>query len=124
VLEPLRGYLILAERLLAGEGRCASAFNFGPSDEDIWPVEQIATKLAELWGDGASWRLDPDTGAHEANYLRLDASKARLELGWQSRLTVEAALEWTMAWYTAWKRGQDMAELTAKQIAEYEKLCG
>lgn len=122
VLEPLHGYMILAERLLAREQHCASAFNFGPSDEDTWPVERIATKLAALWGNGAAWRHDPDTGAHEAHYLRLDASKARLELGWESRLTVEAALEWTMAWYRAWNRGQDMADFTAGQIAEYEKL--
>ena len=124
VLEPLRGYIVLAERLLAGEERCASAFNFGPGDEGAWPVERIATKLAELWGYGGSWRHDPDPGAHEAHHLRLDASKARLELGWQSRLTVEAALEWTMAWYKAWNRGLDMAEFTDRQIAEYEKLCG
>jgi CDP-glucose 4,6-dehydratase len=124
VLEPLYGYIMLAERLLAGDGRFDLAYNFGPSDEDAWPVERIANRLVEMWGDGATWKRDPDPGAHEANYLRLDASRARLELGWQPRLNIETALEWTMAWYSAWNRGENMAEFTTRQIAEYEKLHG
>lgn len=124
VLEPLRGYITLAERLLASEGPCASAYNFGPHDDDAWPVERIANKLAEIWGDGASWRLDSDTGAHESNYLRLDASRARIELGWQPRLKIAAALELTAVWYRAWNQGENMAEFTANQISGYEKLCG
>ena len=124
VLEPLHGYITLAERLLLGEGRFHSTYNFGPSDEVAWAVERIATKLVEMWGDGAAWERDPDPGAHEANYLRLDASRARLELGWQPRLKIETALEWTMAWYGAWNRGKNMADFTIRQIVEYEKLLG
>lgn len=124
VLEPLHGYMMLSERLLASEGHCASAYNFGPSDEDSWPVERIADKLVAMWGAGATWRRDTNTGAHEANYLKLDASRARFELGWQPRFNIKTALEWTMSWYRAWSRGENMAEFTAKQIAEYEKLCG
>jgi CDP-glucose 4,6-dehydratase len=124
VLEPLYGYIMLAERLLAADGRFDSAYNFGPSDEDTWAVERIANKLVEMWRDGATWKHDPDPGAHEANYLRLDASRARLELGWQPRLNIEKALEWTMAWYRAWNRGENMAEFTIRQIAAYEKLRG
>lgn len=124
VLEPLRGYIMLSERLLEPDSRCAAAYNFGPSDDDAWSVEKIANRLVEMWGGGdASWRRDPDTGAHEANYLRLDASRARLELGWQPRLNIGAALELTTAWYRGWKRGENMGELTARQIAAYEKLC-
>jgi CDP-glucose 4,6-dehydratase len=123
VLEPLHGYIILSERLLASQEHYASAYNFGPTDEDTWPVERIADKLVAMWGEGASWKRDPNTGAHESNYLRLDASRARFELGWQPRLNVENALEWTMSWYRAWHRGENMSEFTAKQIAEYEKLC-
>jgi CDP-glucose 4,6-dehydratase len=123
VLEPLRGYIVLSERLLQPERRCAAAYNFGPSDDDAWPVEKIASKLVEMWGQGVSWRLDLDTGAHESNYLRLDASRARLELGWQPRLNIGAALESTMAWYRAWSRGENMADFTTHQIAEYEELC-
>lgn len=122
VLEPLRGYLMLAERLLMPDTRCASAYNFGPEDEDTWPVERIANKLVQMWGKGASWARDPDAGAHEAHHLRLDASKARMELGWEPKLKIEAALEWTMAWYCAWKQGENMANFTEKQIEDYRKL--
>jgi CDP-glucose 4,6-dehydratase len=124
VLEPLRGYILLSERLLAPAAQCASSYNFGPSDGDAWPVERIANKIVEMWGDGASWRPDPNTGAHESNYLRLDASRARRELGWEPRVDIESALELTAAWYRAWTRGENMAEFTAYQIAEYEKACG
>jgi len=122
VLEPLGGYLMLAECLLAQDGRCASAYNFGPGDEDTWPVERIANKLVHMWGNGAAWARDPEAGAHEAHYLRLDASKARMELGWEPKLKIETALEWTMAWYRAWHQGENMANFTATQIEDYRKL--
>lgn len=122
VLEPLHGYIMLAERLLAQEPGCASAYNFGPREEDTWPVEWVANRLVELWGEDASWIQDGNIGAHEAHYLRLDASKARLQLGWQPRFKIEAALEWTLAWYRAWSQGENMAEFTAGQISEYEKI--
>jgi CDP-glucose 4,6-dehydratase len=122
VLEPLRGYLMLAERLLAQDQRFASAYNFGPGDEDTWSVERIANKLVQMWGRGASWSRDSDAGAHEAHYLRLDASRARMELGWEAKLKIEAALEWTLAWYRAWHQGENMANFTATQIEDYRKL--
>jgi len=124
VLEPLYGYTMLAQKLLAEPAKFAFAYNFGPADEDSWPVESIATKLIEMWGDGASWTRDADTGQHEAHYLRLDASKARFELGWEPRLQIETALEWTIDWYRAWREAQNLAKFTEKQIAEYEILCG
>ncbi|MGA7767805.1 MAG: CDP-glucose 4,6-dehydratase [Candidatus Sulfotelmatobacter sp.] len=119
VLESLRGYMMLAQQLLAQQARFASSYNFGPSDEGAWPVERIANSLVEMWGNGASWVRDSEPTAHESNILRLDASKARLELGWKPRLGIEEALEWTMAWYQAWKRGEDMAQVTWKQIVKY-----
>jgi len=122
VLEPLHGYMMLTQKLLAQHGQFACAYNFGPSDDDVWPVERIATKLVAMWGDGASWIRDSVPGVHEAHVLRLDASKARLELCWKPQLGVEAALEWTMAWYRAWSRGDNMAEFTRSQIAAYEKF--
>lgn len=124
VLEPLHGYMMLAQRLLTEPAKFASAYNFGPGDDDSWPVERIATKLVEMWGGGTSWKPDADAGQHEAHYLRLDASKARFELGWEPRLKIETALEWTIEWYRAWREGQNLTELTAEQIEEYEKLCG
>jgi len=123
VLEPLHGYLILAERLHGQPAGCASAYNFGPSDEDSWPVERIATNLVKMWGNNASWTRDSDPGAHETHYLRLDASKARTELGWKPRLKLESALEWTMDWYCAWHAGKNMVDFTATQIEQYEKMC-
>ena len=124
VLDPLHGYILLAEALLEQHAQFASAFNFGPSLEDAWPVERIATKLAEMWGEGASWIRDPDTGVHEGHSLTLDASKARAELGWQPRLGIEAALEWTLDWYRSWQRGNDMKQETLAQIASFERLAG
>lgn len=121
VLEPLHGYIILAEQLLAQPAKFATAFNFGPGDDDIWPVGRIATKLAQIWGGGASWVRDSVPSVHEDHVLRLDASKARAELGWKPRLNIETALELTIAWYRAWNDGENMGEFTGKQIAEYER---
>ena len=121
VLDPLHGYMMLAQELLAQPARFASAYNFGPSDDDVWPVERIATKLVRMWGDGASWIRDSVPSVHEDQVLRLDASKARVELGWKPRLGIEAALEWTTEWYRAWNQGDNMAKFTEKQIAEYER---
>ena len=122
VLEPLHGYLLLAEQLLAGEAQFASAFNFGPGDQDAWTVEQIATKMTSLWGNGAAWIPDAVPGDHEAGQLRLDSSKARADLKWRPRLTIESALEWTAAWYRAFTEGSDMQAFTLDQIARYELL--
>ena len=122
VLESLQGYMMLAQELLARPARFASSYNFGPNDEDIWPVKRIATKLVQLWGGGASWIRDPDLSVHEDHVLRLDASKARVELGWKPRLKIETALEWTMAWYRAWNQGDNMAEFSTTQILKYERL--
>jgi CDP-glucose 4,6-dehydratase len=108
--------------LLAEQAQCASSFNFGPADEDAWPVERIATKFADLWGDGASWQRDSDPGVHEAHYLRLDSSRARTELGWRPRLEIESALEWTVSWYRAWHEGENMMKVTLDQIAKYDDL--
>lgn len=122
VLEPLHGYIMLAEELLAGRMEAASAFNFGPDDAEEWPVEQIATKLAGMWGRGASWARDANPGVHEAQSLRLDSGKAHSVLGWQPRLKIEAACEWTLEWYRSWREGADMAPETNAQIAAYERL--
>ena len=79
------------------------------------------TKLVQMWGNGASWIRDSVPSVHEDHVLRLDASKARVDLGWQPRLKIETALEWTMAWYRAWIQGKDMAEFTGKQIEDYQE---
>src|SRR5579884_2241222 len=122
VLEPVFGYVLLAEKLLSGEQQYASAWNFGPGDDGAWTVEQIADHLAAAWGPGAGWVRDTDAGVHEAGILRLDASKARTELGWHPRLSIEEALDWTIDWYQGWHQGQDMHQKTLDQIEKYENL--
>lgn len=122
VLEPLSGYIALAERLLAGEAQFASAFNFGPASDEAWPVERIATKLAGLWGEGGSWTSNSLPNVHEAYSLKLDSSKARTVLHWQPRFGIERALEWTVDWYRAMQRGESMRHVTAEQIALYEDI--
>jgi len=122
VLDPIRGYIVLAEKLLAQKAEYATAYNFGPSDEDPWSVECIANKLVGLWGNGAAWKADSAGDLHESHCLRLDASKARAELNWKARLRIEKALEWTMNWYRRWQQGADMHQETLAQIREFEKL--
>lgn len=122
VLEPLSGYMLLAERLMKEPRRFATAFNFGPAEEDAWPVERIADAMAAMWGAGAAWTNDEREHVHEDHALRLDISRARRELGWEPRLRIEQALEWTMNWYRAARRGEEMQRATLEQIAAYERL--
>jgi CDP-glucose 4,6-dehydratase len=122
VLEPLAGYIMLAERLRAGEAVCATAWNFGPFDDDAWPVERIASAMAQRWGHDASWITGNAPSVHEAGTLKLDAGKARAQLGWLPQLRLQAALEWTVDWYKAWKEGSDMQTFTVRQIEQYDSL--
>jgi CDP-glucose 4,6-dehydratase len=124
VLEPLFGYIQLAEQLLAQKKEAASAFNFGPGEEDAWPVDRIADALARMWGEGARWVSDAGANVHEAQSLKLDASKARAELGWRPRFNIETALEWTVSWYRAWNQGTDLQRETQSQIAAYQNIAG
>jgi CDP-glucose 4,6-dehydratase len=122
VLEPLAGYMALAEGLLARDTKFASGWNFGPWDDDAWPVEKIAAVMTERWGDGASWVVDSAPSVHEAGYLKLDSSKARAELGWRPRLRLKTALEWVVDWYQAANSGSDMQAFTLSQISSYERV--
>lgn len=123
VLEPVMGYLKLAEKLLSVESpRFATAFNFGPADDDTQTVGWIADRVAGLWGDGARWVQTGDPGVHEAGSLKLDASRARVELGWRPNLTLAEALSWSVNWYRAQQDGEAMHEFSVQQVAAYEAL--
>jgi CDP-glucose 4,6-dehydratase len=123
VLEPLRGYLMLAERLSQDPSAFASGWNFGPPDSDARPVSWIANKLAHSWGNAASWHHDETVHPHEANFLKLDASKARALLHWQPVLPLSQALDWIVEWYRKFQTGADLRRLTFAQIERYEALC-
>jgi len=122
VLEPLHGYLLVAERLSENPVRFASGWNFGPSDTDVVPVSWIADEMVRLWGVGASWKQDLATHPHEAHALKLDTSKARSCLGWRPVLPLKSALEWIVDWYHAFRNGADLASLTRKQIETFSSL--
>jgi CDP-glucose 4,6-dehydratase len=122
VLEPLRGYLMVAERLATGDPGAASAWNFGPADGDAQPVSWIADRLRDAWGGGAAWVRDGGAHPSEAPVLRLDASRAAECLGWRPALSLERAMEWIAEWYRGWQQGADVASLTRSQIADYEHL--
>jgi len=119
VLEPLRGYLMLAERMLDAGPEFAEGWNFGPMDEDARPVQWIVQRLADLWGEGATWRLDEGQHPHEASYLKLDCSKARSRLDWHPHWNLATALEQIVSWYRAFNRGEDMRAITLQQISQY-----
>ena len=122
VLEPLRGYLMLAERLQEDGGRFASAWNFGPADSDARPVSWIANELVRLWGNPAEWNKDAGIHPPEAHYLKLDASKTQAGLDWHPVLSLDLALDWIVEWYRAFLAGEDLRRLTQAQIERYETL--
>jgi CDP-glucose 4,6-dehydratase len=122
VLEPLSGYLCLAEKLYQDGPRYAQAWNFGPPDSDARPVGWVVEQMAQLWGKGAEYKMDTRQHPHEAGFLKLDCSKARSLLGWSPRLGIEETLKWTIAWYKAYQRNplscRDMVE---EQILRYQE---
>jgi CDP-glucose 4,6-dehydratase len=120
VLEPLRGYLILAEKLLTEGTAHAEGWNFGPYSDDARPVEWIVERLAAKWGNGASWQFDSGSHPHEANYLKLDVSKAEHLLGWRPALRLEGALDLIVDWARARQSGSDLRAFTQTQIEGYQ----
>jgi CDP-glucose 4,6-dehydratase len=119
VLEPLSGYLLLAERLYRNGQADAEGWNFGPRDEDARPVQWIVEQLCKSWGSGASWTLQQGNHPHEAGFLKLDISKARQRLQWTPRWSLETALGHITTWHRAWLHGQDMNAFCLNQIEQY-----
>lgn len=121
VLEPLSGYLVLAEKLYNHGAQFAEAWNFGPSDSDAKSVVWIINELVSNWGDGASFTVDASVAnLHEANFLKLDCSKARLQLGWQPQWDAPETIQRICAWHKAHLNGQDMKAYTLGEIQQYQ----
>jgi len=122
VLEPLAGYLMLAEQSWTAPAATAEAWNFGPELSDCRPVSWVVDRIAEAWGGGVAWTRDARPLEPEAQLLLLDADKAHTKLGWRPRLDLAQAIDWTVGWYRAYGEGADMAAVTRAQIASYEAL--
>jgi CDP-glucose 4,6-dehydratase len=124
VLEPLYGYLLLAEKLYA-DSRFATGWNFGPQTDESASVGKVTDALVRMWGGEARWDQDPADHPHEAATLKLDCTKARLELGWTPQLSLEQALQLTVDWFALLESGGNIAALTAQQINQYlAGVCG
>ena len=123
VLEPLYGYLLLAAKLWEDGPQYSGAWNFGPSDDEVWTVEEVVREIIRLWGRG-SYQADPEKHVHEAHWLKLDCSKAKIELGWQPRFSVSQSLKKSFDWYKTFYQSvgmEEMREFTEKQIQGYLK---
>lgn len=121
VLEPLTGYLCLAEKLLKDGPTYAESWNFGPVDNDCKPVEYLVKAICRQWGPEALFTFAKVKGPHEAAFLKLDCSKAHARLGWRPRWNLEKALSATIEWYKACASKRDAKELCLKQIDEFER---
>lgn len=121
VLEPLSGYLLLGAKLWSNGPKFSGAWNFGPMDGEVWTVEDVVKEAIHCWGEG-SYRVENLGNPHEAHWLKLDCSKARIELKWQPKYSVHQALTKTVHWYRQFyedARTEEMRSLSARQIKEY-----
>lgn len=122
VLEPLSGYLRLGQKLLEDGAAYAEGFNFGPADDGVMHVSEVAARVAELWGRGSRVVVDAPAALHEATLLQLNAAKAARRLGWRPTYTTDEAIRATVAWYAAYdERSADMGDLTLAQIREFSE---
>jgi CDP-glucose 4,6-dehydratase len=122
VLEPLSGYLTLAEHLYHDGITYRGAWNFGPNESDAKTVGWVVDCMMELWGNNVSWMQETSPQPHEANYLKLDCSKARSQLKWQPRLDAQTALAWVLDWTKALQTGANMRDVTVNQIMEFSSF--
>jgi CDP-glucose 4,6-dehydratase len=120
VLEPLSGYLLLAEKLWNEPAQYAQGWNFGPSPDDVRSVRWIVEKLNEYSGKRISWEVGPTSRLHEAHLLVLDSAKARMMLDWKPRWTLEQALKAVVRWHNALEAGESLRDVVIQQITSYE----
>lgn len=119
VLEPLSGYLMLAQALYEKGSVFAEGWNFGPKNDDVQPVEWILDRMVNTWGTDASWQLDSDHHPHEATYLKLDISKAKLKLDWNPTWRLENTLEKIITWHKAWLKDEVMDQYCFNEISAF-----
>jgi len=124
VLEPLSGYLTLAQKLYESGPEFAEGWNFGSAENDTKPVEWIVRRMCELHGNGSRYEIDGGNHPHEAHYLKLDCSKARSRLDWQPRWDLNKALTSIIAWVTVYLADGDVRKCCLEQITEYELTKG
>lgn len=119
VLEPLGGYLLLAQKLYEDGAKYSESWNFGPNDADAKPVKWVVQKLCDKWGGSAAVRLETEGALHEAHYLKLDCSKATSELGWRPKWNLEQALDRIVEWTLAYGKNQKILDVCLAQIEQY-----
>lgn len=119
VLEPLSGYLLLAEKLFKTERKYTGGWNFGPDKKDNCSVEILLKELCRQWGEGAGYSIDKGKHPHEAAYLRLDSAKAKKQLGWQPRWRLKTAVAKIVEWTKAYQSQKDLRVVCLAQIKEY-----
>lgn len=124
VLEPLSGYLLLAEKLFHEPKKYAEPWNFGPNENDVATVETIVKKIFLKWKlNNAGWKIEKDVKApHEARFLKLDISKVKNGLMWKPCLTLDVTIDWICDWYQSWLQEENMRDVTLKQIETFEKI--
>ncbi|MDA8905256.1 CDP-glucose 4,6-dehydratase [Candidatus Thioglobus sp.] len=120
VLEPLSGYLVLAQKLYYNNKEYSDGWNFGPKEQDVKPVGWILDNMLEYF-PGSSWGLDKDSNLHEAGFLKLDISKAEYKLGWRPLWKLSDTLNKIVLWHNAWKNDEDMQAICLSEIEEYMK---
>ncbi len=122
VLDPLAGYMLLAEKLCTGAFEYAESWNFGPREDDAKPVLWITQRLSELWGGSTRWSVDGNEHPHEAHYLKLDCSKATARLGWRPQWDIEQSLCAVVEWYKAYQSGRNTRDVMIRQIQAYLEI--
>ena len=122
VLEPLHGYMLLAEKLWYEGSKFSEGWNFGPDHNDVRSVSWLVEKLSQLWNTQINLEYDKEGFHHETNTLKLDCTKAKQKLGWQPKMNLELGLKFVVEWYKHYELGNDIREITEQQIKEFSKL--
>ncbi|MCX7747181.1 MAG: CDP-glucose 4,6-dehydratase [Clostridia bacterium] len=123
VLEPVRGYLLLAQKLFLDGPKYSEAWNFGPENSSAITVEAVVKGICKLWDEKAGYEIESESFGHESKYLKLDCSKAKTYLGWYPKMDINEALLNIVEWSKAYKEGKNLLEVCCRQINRYTKYC-